>query len=336
MKNEPNQKFNLDKREILIFLIVGIMIFLLPLLFTTTWGAISFDKTGQIGDTIGGVTAPFLSFFGAILVYLALKAQIKANSLIQEQFEEQRQTDYRQNFENTFFNLLSIHHQIIENIDFETIRLIKGNDHLDHYFRNNIVYEDYYNEISEEIIHHSRDVFEFGNKFLHSLIEDDLIFKNHIPLKYYKSESELSKFNKLLEDIPNIEVEKILISDNIVDSRLNSIYKLVYGRFNADFGHYFRNLYRLIKLIDEKKFSEDFESDYEIKYSYTSIIRSQLSDGELGWLFFNCLSEYGSTKFKPLIEKYSLLKNLKKSDNVINFYKKLYSPSAFQKATIVK
>ncbi|MFW5612850.1 MAG: putative phage abortive infection protein, partial [Prevotella pectinovora] len=32
---------------------------------------------------------------------------------------------------------------------------------------------------------------------------------------------------------------------------------------------------------------------------------------ELVWLYYNGLSDYGSEKFKPLIEKYSMLQNLR-------------------------
>jgi hypothetical protein len=35
-------------------------------------------STGEIGDTIGGLTAPFINGIGAILVYLAFKEQVKA------------------------------------------------------------------------------------------------------------------------------------------------------------------------------------------------------------------------------------------------------------------
>lgn len=39
----------------------------------------AFINTGEIGDTIGGLTAPFVGIMGAILLYLALRAQIEAN-----------------------------------------------------------------------------------------------------------------------------------------------------------------------------------------------------------------------------------------------------------------
>lgn len=54
----------------------------LPYIITRDVGLISFQKTGQIGDTIGGVTAPFIGVLSALLVYVSFRAQIKANELI--------------------------------------------------------------------------------------------------------------------------------------------------------------------------------------------------------------------------------------------------------------
>jgi hypothetical protein len=52
------------------------------------------------------------------------------------------------------------------------------------------------------------------------------------------------------------------------------------------------------------------EKHHAIKYKYTSILRAQLSDYELLWLFYNGISRNGKLKFKPLIEEYSLLKTI--------------------------
>lgn len=61
-----------------------------PYLFTKlAWGVEFGEDTAPIGDTIGGITAPFLSLLGSILVFAALKAQIDANSAVQKQFEKQ-------------------------------------------------------------------------------------------------------------------------------------------------------------------------------------------------------------------------------------------------------
>ena len=45
-------------------------------------------KYGTVGDTIGGITSPISQLFGSILIYLALKAQLEANTIIQNQVNE--------------------------------------------------------------------------------------------------------------------------------------------------------------------------------------------------------------------------------------------------------
>ncbi len=81
---------NLNKKEILLITGIGLLIMSLPYILTRSFSGISFSDTG-IGDTIGGITAPFLSFFGSILVYMALKTQIDANEKFKEQFQKQNQ-----------------------------------------------------------------------------------------------------------------------------------------------------------------------------------------------------------------------------------------------------
>ena len=41
--------------------------------------ALDFSNSGQIGDTIGGITAPFFNLIAAVLIYLSFKEQTKAN-----------------------------------------------------------------------------------------------------------------------------------------------------------------------------------------------------------------------------------------------------------------
>lgn len=84
-----------DKNEITaslkwakLLLITGVLVILtVPFILTRSSlsTSLNFTQTGQIGDTIGGITTPFLSLIGATLLFLALRAQIKANELIQVQ-----------------------------------------------------------------------------------------------------------------------------------------------------------------------------------------------------------------------------------------------------------
>ena len=72
--------------------------------------------------------------------------------------------------------------------------------------------------------------------------------------------------------------------------------------YQPSIGHYFRNLYHIVVSVDS--------SNVENKAHYIKILRAQLASDELLLLFYNGLSNDGYTKFKPLIEKYSLLERV--------------------------
>lgn len=78
--------------------IVGIALMLIsPWLFTRYTGWLYFDSTDSaIGDTIGGITAPIASLIGSLLVYFALREQIKANDIINRQLEKQAKKELSQ------------------------------------------------------------------------------------------------------------------------------------------------------------------------------------------------------------------------------------------------
>ncbi len=324
---------NLSRREIILLLIVGVCFITLPYFFTRDWTDISFRDTGNIGDTIGGITAPFLSFFGSILVYLALKAQIDANEQINDQFKDQKIIDNRQNFESTFFNLLSIHHQIIESIDFKprTFIIKSGSfTSIGEYLSDNDAYREFF-DYNDGSLLTSRDVFKVSSELLIKLLKDDLELYKRIATTSYDipdSKRFLTKFNKIIA----LEEGEVNFNNIMEISKFQSIYNLIYFELNTDYGHYFRNLYRMIKMVNEKKFVADDIENFKIQYSYTSIIRAQLSDYEIMWLFFNCISDKGREKFKPLLEKYTFLKIIDREDNVVfKFYSQFYKESAFVK-----
>ena len=70
------------------------------------------------------------------------------------------------------------------------------------------------------------------------------------------------------------------------------------------FDHYFRHLYKIIQFVDAQGFG------FEESYKYVSFLRGTLSRYELVWIYYNELLPE-NVKFKKLIEKYSLLKNLR-------------------------
>ena len=80
-------------------------------------------------------------------------------------------------------------------------------------------------------------------------------------------------------------------------------YERISAPGRTSLGHYFRNLYHIIKFVDGSR-----RTDAE-KKQYTSFVRAQLSENETVVLFFNAQLARAA-KFQPLIEKYALLEHL--------------------------
>lgn len=101
------------------------------------------------------------------------------------------------------------------------------------------------------------------------------------------------------------KIEGKSLRESIAESELTPYEFAVNGVFD----HYFRYLYRILKFIDETELIDDDQ-----KYRYSSIFRAQLSEYELVLIYYNGLSSVGKDKLKPLLEKYSILKNIRKDD----------------------
>lgn len=80
-------------KQNIVILIVGILLIFLSLFVFTrpalfeSW---DFTDTGQIGDTIGGISAPVINLVGAFLVYISFKEQIAANKIQSDALEDEK------------------------------------------------------------------------------------------------------------------------------------------------------------------------------------------------------------------------------------------------------
>lgn len=245
------------------FLAVCIVILFMPLLLTQC-SCVDFTETGQVGDTIGGTTAPFVAMIAAYLTFVAFWVQFRAN-------QNQRGDIALERFNTNFFNLLNIHEEITNSLEFE-------------YWQDNEV-----NSIK------GRSAFRFA----------------------FNQVKEKTKENDEYDGM------KDLLRSRGVESYFTS-------NSPTYFDHYFRCMYRIVKLIDETEVLSDdnIERELENRKEYVSILRSKLSRYELVWLFYNGLT-YGKEKFKPLIEKYALLKNLRPDLLASRKDKHYYASSAF-------
>lgn len=75
--------------------------------------------------------------------------------------------------------------------------------------------------------------------------------------------------------------------------------------YGSELHHYFRNMYYVVDYIDKASGISDTEKRF-----YASLFRAQLSSYEIVLLFYNGITAIGEEKFKRLIERYSLLRNL--------------------------
>lgn len=55
------------------------IVFVLPFLFTQSWFG-NYTNTGEIGDTIGGITSPFVAIVASYLTFIAFWVQFRATN----------------------------------------------------------------------------------------------------------------------------------------------------------------------------------------------------------------------------------------------------------------
>lgn len=109
-----------------------------------------------------------------------------------------------------------------------------------------------------------------------------------------------------------------------LDGCLNEYYQYVE---DGQLDHYFRHLYRIIRYVDDYDINV---LSVEEKYKYLCLLRAQLSKDELLIIFYNCISEYGCDKFKPLVEKYALFKNIRVGSLILTDHSSEFEKSAYE------
>jgi uncharacterized membrane protein len=80
-------------------------------------------------------------------------------------------------------------------------------------------------------------------------------------------------------------------------------YQKLFKKYEPVLGHYFRNIYTIIKFIDDEI------ACVTEQRKYIRILRAQLSASEHILIFYNCLSERGEN-FKKLAEKHRFFNNI--------------------------
>lgn len=111
------------------------------------------------------------------------------------------------------------------------------------------------------------------------------------------------------------EVLKTNVLNKCGKDLLIQIYDYYYHVHQSDLGHYFRNLYYIVRYVEKSKIRE------EDKIEFIKILRSQLSNYELLLLAYNGLHPYG-LEFYKYIETFELLKSLNNESRLPDSYTK--------------
>lgn len=261
---------------LVLVLTIGILGFFMPIsIFTLAknFGGTSLTENetliafiqglGPVGDFMAGTTVPFLTFSGFILILVTTLMQKKELDLTRKELietqkiiKEQSTTMILERFENTFFQMISLHNEITKSMNItKEVLEIKG---------------------LKLVKFSGRECFQEYKEELY------MYFRSSMDQYYGNNRSGLHQM--------------------YTEVRVN--YKSFFDNHKQELGHYFRNLYRIIKFIDEYT-----DLTPKQKSDYVDILRAQLSTDEITLIMYNCLSEYGE-KFYNYIEKYELIDDL--------------------------
>ncbi len=147
------------------------------------------------------------------------------------------------------------------------------------------------------------DITSKGKDFFDDLCAQ--IAKDYFAITYNNNEI-LDSFDETLKkNTINKEGKNLLVA----------IYDHYYHIHQSDLGHYFRNLYYIVRYIDKSNLRK---SD---KIEFIKILRSQISNYELLLLAYNGLHPLGE-KFHKYIMDYEILKSLNSETKLPESYEK--------------
>ncbi|PQA59181.1 putative phage abortive infection protein [Siphonobacter curvatus] len=306
------------------FLILSMPYFLIKKSFI---GGMDFTGTGQIGDTIGGITAPFIGIATSVLTFLAFFVQYKFNIQQNERIDKQDEEIKIDKFENRFYSLLSILRENIAEIsikdEYKSRRafVYMFNEFRFCYYELSVInVENRYCLSENELTNISFLVFMFGigntsDDVIISILEPrfkDLLINYLMRLEQKQeiwSESMVNNFANI-EEQDKVPGKIILKLNDELDRKITfmSKYKPFAGHLSR-LGHYFRHLYHIVSYVENSTLSEDNKKDY------IKTLRAQLSAHEQLLLYYNSYTSLGSSwrsndNGKNLLLEYKLLRNI--------------------------
>lgn len=308
-----------DRKKLLLLLCAVCLVwaggwYLMALLVKPTEGVTESvaQLRGLFGDQFGAVNALFsgLAFAGIIFSIVLQNRELKQTK---SSLREQTKATNRQRFDSTFFKLLQLHGEITRNLHssgresfkvFHT-RIIEADDDFKAYCG--------YRKLDRDQIRRIKDGKAIPPDLKAILLSEDI---SNIDIAL---ESGVSSCENYLDD--SIEMH---------EKKIKAAYVKVAAEHLDNYSHYFRNLYHILRFIDETDLI-----DPDDKPRYSKIVRSQLSEIELVALLYNSISEMrlpgrdlmelGHPKMGRLLVRFDILQNLSDRSTIHPIHRKLFN-----------
>lgn len=347
----------------------------------------TFAALGPVGDFFGGTTVGLLTLASMLFVIASISMQRKQLDMQQDELKMQREelaktreefeltnkTLTKQQFESTFFNMISLHHNLLKDLEggryyfnkfynslskqykhsiklYWASRLLNlRNSHFDKFKKLLLtiyLYDKKIDNLSDHLHNINSSDFnkinlikeieiksnQYFNKNKSDLIDDferqeidghlEKCIDNTFILGYLQSKDSYRLNYKTrnlhhcynitnVEFFENIEDEWVVnfMKQSREETFLNplpfmkkSTYEKIYTQKEEQIGHYYRNLYRIVRFIEDEQFSNNSKENEKEKKKYIGILRAQLSSMELLMLFYNVVYSKKGEKFKEILK----------------------------------
>lgn len=268
---------------------------------------------GEFGALYGGIMGPVFTLLGFIGLLWNL-------DITKKQFREQSQ-------DSTFYNLINLHNNKVRMIEFSGSEKVKmvGFEAFKKYSEEFCrIYDNESIRVARiELSNNTRNLTDNAGEFLWKKYpkqshEGDIFWSNRganleILASLFEKTTDTWELQKSLigtDDSITVEDRESLISighvtieDSSPEKRIELI-KTVNDFFYHDYGHmlghYFINIYFILKNIDKA----------EKSIEYSKLYRAQLSRYELVMIYYNCIGGRANEEFIRLVIKYDLFNGI--------------------------
>jgi len=118
------------------------------------------------------------------------------------------------------------------------------------------------------------------------------------------------------------------VAESLASAPLVCTYEAMYNQHDYNLGHYFRYIFNMIKYI-----KESFPENIDQQNKYIGIMQAQLSNDEMGLIFYNAISKHGKNSegtdlFRKWLDEHNFFENIDKRCIFHNSFLKFYPNTA--------